>query len=56
MTELHLITQILENNGHEAELTTTKENNIMLQIDSRSGEKVTMVFDGKGKGNFLYFQ
>ncbi len=55
MTDLHIITQILENNGCKVELTTTKDKDIMLQTDSRFGERITMVFDGTGKGNFLYF-
>lgn len=55
MTDLHLITQILENSGCKVNLTATKDNNIMLRTDTYFGEKVTMVFDGTGKGNFLYF-
>lgn len=56
MTDIHNIIQILQNNGINVDLTTTKDDNIMVQVDSRFGDKVTMVFDGKGKGNFLYFQ
>lgn len=56
MTDIHIITQILENNGCKVDITATKDKNIMLQVDSRFGDKVTMVFDGTGKGNFLYFQ
>lgn len=55
MTDIHIITQILESSGHKVDITTTKDKDIMLQTDNRFGEKVTMIFDGKGKGNFLYF-
>ena len=55
MTDLHIITQLLENRGCKVDITMTKDKNIMLQTDSRSGDKVAMVFDGNGKGNFLYF-
>ena len=56
MTDLHAIIQILENNNIKLELTKSEDDNLMLQVDSHSGEKVTMVFDGFGQGNFLYFK
>lgn len=55
MTDIHIITQLLENRGCKVDIAATKDKNIMLQTNSRFGEKITMVFAGDGKGNFLYF-
>ena len=55
MTDIHIITQLLENSGCKVDIAMTKDKNIMLQTDTRSGERLTIVFDGNGKGNFLYF-
>lgn len=55
MTQLHYAVFMFETNGHKVDLSTTKDKDILLQVKSRFGETITMVFDGKGKGNFLYF-
>ena len=55
MTDIHIIIQLLENRGCKVDIAATKDKNIMLQAGSRSGERITMVFAGNGKGNFLYF-
>lgn len=54
MTELHLMTQIIEKVGHLVNITYDEiVEEYFLTLLSRSGDAIVMIFDKKGK--FKYF-